>query len=110
MESQSEEIDQNQSAVSHVNPANINQREEIPTQRESVVFHTEATLTGRNIHSASHSTLFYNRRDVLKSGRSYFVCSENECNARLYAQYTSKEASYTEELPRLSSYVLLFNV
>ena len=110
MESQSEEIDQNQSAVSHVNPVNISQSEEIPTQHESVVFHTEATLTGRNIHSASHSTLFYNRRDVLKSGRSYFVCSENECNARLYAQYTSKEASYTEELPKLSSYVLLYNV
>ena len=105
MQSQSEEIGQNQSAINHVN-----QSEEIPTQHERVVFHTEATKTGRNIHYASHGTLFYNRQDVLKSGRSYFVCSENECNARLYAQYTSKEASYTEELPRLSRYVLLFNI
>ena len=55
---------------------NINQSKEISTQRESVVFHTETTSTGRKIHYASHSTLFYNRRDVLKSGRSYFVCSE----------------------------------
>ena len=44
MESQSKEIDQNQS-VGHVNHVNINQSEEIPTQLESVVFHTEATLT-----------------------------------------------------------------
>ena len=81
---------------------NINQSEEISTQRESVVFHTETTSTGRKIHYASHGTLFYNRRDVLKSGRSYFVCSEKECTARLYAQYSSKDASYTEELPILS--------
>ena len=60
---------------------NINQSEEISTQCESVVLHTETTSTGRKIHYASHGILFYNRRDVLKSGRLYFVCSEKLCNA-----------------------------
>ena len=42
---------------SQSNDININESEEISTQRESVVFHTETTSTGRKIHYASHHSI-----------------------------------------------------
>ena len=74
-----------------------NESEECPSQVENenisvnvssgnVVFSTSKLSTGRISHHASHGALFYNRRNVLK---------------RIYAQYTSKDASTSEELPIL---------
>ena len=89
-----------------------NESEECPSQVENenisvnvssgnVVFSTSKLSTGRISHHASHGALFYNHRNVLKSGRTYYECSETNCRARIYAQYTSKDASTSEELPKL---------
>ena len=67
----------------------------------NVVFSTSKLSTGSISHHASHGALFYNHRNVLKSGRTYFECSETNCRARIYAQYPSKDTSTSEELPKL---------
>ena len=46
----------------------------------NVMFSNIKLSTGRISHHASHGALFYNRRNVLKSGRAYYECSETNCS------------------------------
>ena len=69
---------------------------------EKVIFTTNTNDSGRVAHYAEYGTLMFRRCEILKSGRSAFLCVEQGCTARLYAKYSSKQASYTEELPILA--------
>ena len=82
---------------SHIENENIS----VNVSSGNVVFSTSKLSTGCISHHASHGALFYNCQNVLKSGRTYYECSETNCRARIYAQYTSKDTSTSEELPKL---------
>ena len=71
---------------------------------ESVNFTTNKLEMGRISHYATYGTLKFHQKEVLKSGKCYFICCESGCKARLIAQYASKEASTSDELPMLTRY------
>ena len=71
---------------------------------ESVIFTTNKLETGRISHYATYGTLKFRQKEVLRSGKCYFICCESGCKARLIAQYASKEASTSDELPMLTRY------
>ena len=56
--------------------------------------------SGKIMHAIVHCDFVFSRKEVLGSGKSYFQCREQNCPAKIHAQYTSKliAAAGEEEL------------
>ena len=71
-------------------------------ESDQVIFKVRKLETGRISHTAEYGSLYFKRKEVLKSGKSYFICCHPQCTARLHAFYQDYDASKTEVLPILT--------
>ena len=71
-------------------------------ESDTVIFKVKTLETGRISHTAEYGSLFFKRKEVLKSGKAYFICAHHQCTARLHAFYQDYDASKTEVLPILT--------